>query len=100
MTDSKSNEIPAGRQLLRPQDLIGQIVLADALHTQDETAQKILNEQGGDFPLTVKGHQLTVQKTLESLFAKQAFSPSTRAADAIGEAGAQSSAVGDPLAGV
>ncbi len=100
ITESKSNEIPAGRRLLRQQDLVGKIVLADALHTQDETAQQILHEQGGDFLLTVKGNQLTVQKTLESLFAKQAFSPSTHAADASDEAGAQSSALGDPLAGV
>lgn len=100
ITESKSNEIPAGRRLLRQQDLVGKIVLADALHTQDETAQQILHEQGGDFLLTVKGNQLTVQKTLESLFTKQAFSPSTHAADASDEAGAQSSAVGDPLAGV
>jgi predicted transposase YbfD/YdcC len=100
ITESKSNEIPAGRRLLRQQDLVGKIVLADALHTQDETAQQILHEQGGDFLLTVKGNPLTVQKTLESLFTKQAFSPSTHAADASDEAGAQSSAVGDPLAGV
>jgi predicted transposase YbfD/YdcC len=100
ITESKSNEIPAGRRLLRQQDLIGRIVLADALHPQDETAQQILHEPGGDFLLTVKGNPLTVQKTLESLFTKQAFSPSTHAADASDEAGAQSSAVGDPLAGV
>jgi predicted transposase YbfD/YdcC len=100
ITESKSNEIPAGRHLLLKQDLIGKLVLADALHTQDETARQILYEQGGDYLFTVKGNQLTVQKTLESLFAKQAFSPSTHAADASDEARAQSSAVGDPLTGV
>lgn len=100
LTDSKSNEIPAGRRLLLQQDLVGKIVLADALHTQDETAQQILHQQGGDFMLTVKGNQLTVQKTLESLFAKQAFSPSTHAADSGHEAGAQPGAHGDTLAGV
>jgi len=47
MTESKSNEIPAARQLLRQQDLVGKIVLGDALHTQVETAQQILYEQGG-----------------------------------------------------
>ena len=100
MTDSKSNEIPAGRQLLRQQNLLGKVVLADALHTQDETAQQILHQQGGDFLFTVKGNQLTVQATLESLFTKQAFSPSTHAADPSDEAGAQLRAVGDPLLGV
>lgn len=100
MTESKSNEIPAGRQLLGKLDLVGKIVLADALHTQDETAQQILHQQGGDYLLTVKGNQLTVHKTLESLFAKQAFSPSTHAGDSIDEAGAQPRAAGDPLVGV
>jgi predicted transposase YbfD/YdcC len=100
MTESKSNEIPAGRQLLLQQDLAGKIVLADALHTQDQTAQQILHQQGGDYLLTVKANQLTVQKTLESLFTKQALSPSTHAADSIDEAGAQPRAAGDPLAGV
>jgi predicted transposase YbfD/YdcC len=38
-------------------DLAGKIVLADALHTQVETAQQILFEQGGDYLLTVKANQ-------------------------------------------
>lgn len=100
VTQAKSNEIPAGRLLLRPQDLVGKIVLADALHTQDETARQILHEQGGDYLLTVKANQLTVQKTLESLFAKQAFSPSTHAANSSAPAGAQPRAAGDPLPGM
>ncbi len=98
VTESKSNEIPAGRQLLRQQDLLGKIVLADALHTQVETAQQILYEQGGEYLLTVKGNQLTVQKTLESLFTKQAFSPLPHGADPRAETGAQLRPVGDSLA--
>jgi hypothetical protein len=89
MTQSKSNEIPAGRQLLRQQDLVGKIVLGDALHTQTETAQQILYEQGGDYLLTVKANQLTLQTTLASLFDPQAFSPSAHSADPSDEAGAQ-----------
>jgi predicted transposase YbfD/YdcC len=100
VTESKSNEIPAGRQLLLKQDLLGKIVLADALHTQDETARQILYEQGGDYLLTVKGNQPTVQKTLESLFTKQAFSPSPHGAHPSDEAGAQPQPDGDSLAGV
>ena len=100
VTEAKSNEIPAGRRLLLPQDLVGKIVLADALHTQDETARQILHQQGGDFLLTVKANQLTVHKTLENLFAKQAFSPSIHAADPGPAEGAQPGAAGDPLAGV
>ena len=100
ITQSKSNEIPAGRQLLHEMDLLGKITVPDALHTQVETAQQILHQQGGDYLLTVKGNQLTVQKTLESLFTKQAFSPTTHATDPSAEPGAQPLAAGDSCAGV
>lgn len=75
ITDTKSNEIPAARQLLLGQDLLDKIVVADAMHTQDETAAQILHQQGGDYLMTVKLNQPTIHKTLESLFTKQAFSP-------------------------
>ena len=81
VTQSKSNEIPAGRQLLCGLDLLGKINVADAMHTQDETAQKILFEGGGDYLLTVKGNQLTIEKTLANLFNQQGFSPSTHGQD-------------------
>jgi len=95
VTEAKSNEIPAARQLLRPQNLIGKTVIGDALHTQTETAQQILYEQGGDYLLTVKGNQKTLQKTLQNLFAQQAFSPSAHGADVCGEAGTQPGSLGD-----
>jgi hypothetical protein len=88
VTPSKTNEITAGRQLLRTLDLTGKIVLTDALHTQVETGQQILYEQGGDYLMTVKGNQETVQGTLEKLFAEQPFSPSAHAPDPRDPAGA------------
>ncbi len=100
VTKSKSNEIPAARQLLRGQDLLGKITVADAMHTQDETAQQILFEGGGDYLLTVKGNQPTLQKNLEKLFEKQGFSPSAHGADSGPQAGAQPGPVGDSLFGV
>jgi hypothetical protein len=100
MTQSKSNEIPAGRQLLRQQDLVGKTVLADALHTQVETAQQILYEQGGDYLLTVKGNQKTLHSTLQNLFVKQAFSPSAHGTEPGHEAGAQPEPARDSRAGV
>lgn len=81
ITDSKSNEIPAARQLLKGQDLLGKVLIADAMHTQDETGQQILFEKGADYLLTVKGNQSTVQTNLENLFAKQSFSPSPHGQD-------------------
>jgi hypothetical protein len=95
VTPAKTNEIPAARQLLRPQNLIGKTVIGDALHTQTETAQQILYEQGGDYLLTVKANQKTLQETLQRLFAPQAFSPSADRADLCGPTGAQPRPAGD-----
>ena len=81
VTQSKSNEIPAARQLLGGQDLLGKITVADAMHTQNETGQQILFEGGGDYLLTVKGNQSTLESTLEKLFEKQSFSPSAHPED-------------------
>jgi hypothetical protein len=100
ITDSKSNEIPAARQLLAEQDLLGKILVADAMHTQEETAKQILFEGGGDYLLTVKGNQSTLETTLANLFVKQSFSPSAHAQDASAQTGAQSGTVGDSLPGV
>lgn len=100
VTPAKTNEIPAARDLLRGQELRGKIVVADALHTQTETAQDILFEKGGDYLLTVKGNQTTLETTLETLFRRQGFSPSTHGADAGPSPRAQSESVGDSLLGV
>jgi predicted transposase YbfD/YdcC len=95
LTQSKSNEIPAARHLLGGQDLLGKILVADAMHTQDETAKQIVFEGGGDYLLTVKGNQSTLQTTLEKLFEKQSFSPSDHAQDSDAQTGAQPRSVGD-----
>jgi hypothetical protein len=97
MTEAKSNEIPAARQLLGRLDLTAKLVLSDAAHTQVETSQQILFEQGGDYLMTVKANQKTLQSTLQNLFAKQDFSPSGCAGQPGATPGAQSGAVGNPL---
>jgi hypothetical protein len=53
---AKSNEIPAVRTLLAGFDLAGVVVTVDAMHTQTDTAQLIV-EAGGDYVFTVKGNQ-------------------------------------------
>ncbi len=53
------------RLVLEPLNLGGKVVLADALHTQDETARQIIHHQGGDDLLTVKKNQPTLYETLE-----------------------------------
>jgi len=53
---AKSNEIPAVRTLLATFDLAGVVVTVDAMHTQSDTAQLIV-DGGGDYVFTVKGNQ-------------------------------------------
>jgi hypothetical protein len=81
ITPTKSNEIPAARQVLSKLDLQDKIVLTDALHTQVETGQLILFDKGADYLMTVKANQPTLQKTLQGLFQNQAFPPSGPAPD-------------------
>ncbi len=53
---AKSNEIPAVRTLLATFDLTGVVVTVDAMHTQSDTAQLIV-DGGGDYVFTVKANQ-------------------------------------------
>ena len=65
-TAVKSNEIPAMRTLLAGFDLAGAVVTADALHTQTDTAQLIV-EAGGDYVFTVKRNQPTLHEQCKQL---------------------------------
>ena len=78
LVDKKTNEIPVARQLFQRLDLDGRKVSLDALHTQDQTARDVVLEHGGDFLLTVKDNQPTVQQNIQnSVTAPPAdFSPS------------------------
>lgn len=54
--NENSNEIPAVRDLLAsfaPEHLAGAVVTSDAMHTQTDTAQPILNA-GADYVFAVK----------------------------------------------
>lgn len=74
----KSNEIPAARELIKRLDLDDQTVVADALHTQHETARQIIQEKGADYVLTLKDNQKELRKTAAGLLSSEpaAFSPS------------------------
>lgn len=63
---AKSNEIPAVRTLLANFDLTGVVVTVDAMHTQHDTAQAILNA-GGDYVFTVKNNQPRLRKACKDL---------------------------------
>jgi predicted transposase YbfD/YdcC len=65
--DAKSNEIPAVRELLKTfADLADVVLTIDALHTQHDTAQVIL-DRGADYVMTVKGNMPTLYKQLKKL---------------------------------
>jgi hypothetical protein len=74
----KSNEIPAVQQLLRTMALRqGDKVTGDALNTQQETAQIIVQERGADYLLSVKGNQPGIAARLQRQSAcRRAFPPS------------------------
>lgn len=84
-----SNEIPAARQLLSKVSVENKTTLADALHTQIETAQQILFEGGGDYALTVKDNQKELVRSLATLLTPGKFSPSADDADPRADAGTQ-----------
>lgn len=63
---AKSNEIPAVRTLLAGFDLTDVTVTVDAMHTQTDTAQLIV-EAGGDYVFTVKRNQPTLYAACKAL---------------------------------
>ena len=72
--DGKTNEIPELRSLIADIDLTGKVVTADAMHTQRDTAQQIV-QQGGDYVFTVKGNQPDLLESI-ALLDEASFSPS------------------------
>jgi predicted transposase YbfD/YdcC len=63
---SKSNEIPALRDLLDSMDIAGAVITADAMHCQRETADHITG-RGGHYVLTVKANQPTLRAACKAL---------------------------------
>lgn len=71
-TAEGESEIVAARALLRCLDLTGQLVTADAIHCQTETAQIIL-DQGGDYLLRLKGNRPALHDMVKEAFDDPAF---------------------------
>ena len=66
----KTNEIPAAQTLIGRLQLDERIALLDALHTQTQTARAIVQEQGGDYVLCLKGNQPGLQRQARTLLAE------------------------------
>ena len=75
--DEKSNEITAIPKLLKILAIQGCIVTIDAMGTQKEIAQEII-EQGGDYILSLKGNQGNIHQDVQQLFCLLYTSPSPR----------------------
>jgi hypothetical protein len=86
LVESKSNEIPAVRQLLERVEVAGCLIGLDALHTQQDTARQIVQEAGADYLLTVKANQKELRQTLAQRLPppEQLFSPSPAVAAPLG----------------
>jgi hypothetical protein len=62
-----TNEQKAALELLQQPVLTGRVITVDALHCQTETCQQIV-DSGGDFVLTVKANQPTLEAAIASEF--------------------------------
>ena len=65
--DSKSNEIPAVRDLVEMLNIEGMVVTADAMHCQKETAEIIMKNKG-DYILQLKANQGNFYKDVYAMF--------------------------------
>lgn len=63
----KTNEITCFADLLRPFDLTGKVVTADALHTQRGHARFLVEDKRAHFVFTVKKNQPTLYQRLRTL---------------------------------
>jgi predicted transposase YbfD/YdcC len=65
--EAKSNEIPAVRELLKAfASLAAAVITIDAMHTQSDTAQAVL-DRNADYVMTVKGNMPTLYRQLKKL---------------------------------
>ena len=65
--ESKSNEIPAVRELIELLDIKGAVLTLDAMHCQKETAEKIV-DNGGDYVLQLKANQGKFYEDVYAMF--------------------------------
>jgi hypothetical protein len=69
------SEIIAVRQLLAKTEFTDRLLALDSLHTQHETVQQVLYDQGADYLLPLKENQKTILATAKTLL-PETLSPS------------------------
>lgn len=70
-----TNEIPELRELIKPINIEGSVVTADAMHCQKETARFIVEDKKADYLLTAKDNQREIKDAILNLLSED-FSPS------------------------
>jgi len=65
--EKKSNEITAFQPLLKPLNLEGKVVTADAIHTQVKNATFVVEEKKADYIFQVKQNQESLFETIRNL---------------------------------
>jgi predicted transposase YbfD/YdcC len=75
--DEKTNEIPVVLELLQHVVLEGRVVTMDALLTQRQIAQQIV-EAGGDYVMVVKDNQPRLLEDIQTVFASPRLAEETR----------------------
>jgi len=76
--DEKTNEIKHVKPLFENVDIEGSVVTADALHTQKEIANYLVEEKKADYLFTVKDNQPTLLKDIDSLDLKKTPNRTTK----------------------
>lgn len=74
--DGKTNEPKTALELLRLIPMKGTVFTGDAIFTQRDLSQKIVNG-GGDYLWTVKDNQKTLRTEIENAFEEEALPPRT-----------------------
>jgi len=70
LVEEKTNEIPAGRDLLdKLGDMGGTLCMLDALHANQTTLRKIVQDNGADYLIPVKDNHEGLRQRVEALFA-------------------------------
>lgn len=73
--DEKTNEIKHVKPLFENIDIEGSVVTADALLTQKEIADYLVEEKKADYVFTVKGNQPTLLEDIKNLDLKKTPNP-------------------------
>jgi Druantia protein DruA/DDE_Tnp_1-associated/Transposase DDE domain len=73
--EEKTNEIPKLPELLAPLPLDGALITADAMHTQTESANYIVEQKNADYLFIVKDNQPTLRQDISDL-KLESFPPS------------------------